>query len=146
MTWATGPEVTAITGKDTTPENLTLASSIIDTFSGADEEMPEDSITAIDRKHLKRATAWQAVWIAGKPGLIEQRENAESVTSDTQAITRGDNADGLLAPLAKRELASLSWVGTRSVRMAPPRPPVPPNVDFLNESSDGYGVWKPLNV
>lgn len=135
LTWATTADVANITGKTVDAAAVALASSIISTFSGADVEQPADSITAVDRRHLKRATAWQAVW--NKPGLIEQRENASSVTSDTQAVQRESREDVMLAPLARRELTSLSWVGTRTavVRGARERN-VPDAMRFLNEDSD----------
>ena len=146
LTWASVAEVSNITGKAVTEETLALASSVISTFSGADVEAPADSITNVDRRHLKRATAWQAVFIPTKPGLTTERENVESVTSDTQAIVRGDRADIILAPLARRELLSLSWVGTRSVLVRGPRPRSDASRNFLNEESDGYGEWKALDV
>jgi len=137
MAWATVEQVRNVTGKDFTEETIALASSIIDTFSGADEELPEDAISGVDRRHLRRATAWQC-FFAVKPGLVEERENASTVTSDTQSITREDRADVFLHPLARRELASLSWIGTRTVLV--------PRVDvrsqernFLNERSDPAG-------
>lgn len=142
LTWATVAEVAAITGKTVTTEALALASSVVSTFSGADVEAPADSITNVDRRHLRRATAWQAVFM--KPGLTTERENAASITSDTQAIVREDRADVILAPLARRELLSLSWVGTRSVLIRGPR--LTRERNFLNEASDGYGRWEPLDV
>ena len=133
MSWATAEDVENITGKQISEDDIRVASSIIDTFSGAHEDLPEDAITAEDRRHLKRATAWQAVWM--KPGLIEERENASSVTSDSQNIQREDRADAMLAPLARREIVSLSWVGTRTV-IVPPLAYTQRNRNFLNESSD----------
>jgi hypothetical protein len=135
MPWATVEQVTAQTGVTVTPETLALASSIIDTFSGADEELPEDAISLVDRKHLRRATAWQAAWIPTKPGLVTDRENAETTSSDSQTISRADNADGLLAPLAKRALMSLSWVGTRTAIVRPVSDATNRR-NFLNERSD----------
>lgn len=135
MTWATVEQVEAQTGIAVSAETLAVASSIVDTFTGADEEVPEDAISAKDRKHLRKATGWQAVWLAGKPGLITERENATSITSDTQNITRGDRADALLAPLARREIMSLSWVGTRTV-IVPPASLRAMRHNFLNEASD----------
>lgn len=134
MAWANESDVENITGKTISADTIALASAIVDTFADSDEERPEASISNVDRRHLKRATAWQAVWIAGKPGLISERENAQSITSDTQAITRRDNADGLLAPLARREIVALSWKGTRT-SFTGPVPRYPSN-NFINESSD----------
>lgn len=139
MAWADGGQVEQWTGvAGISTATLNLASSMIDTFTGADEDAPADAITVKDRKHLARATAWQAVWLAGKPGVITERENATSVTSDTQNITRADRADAMLAPLARREILNLSWVGTRSV-IVPPYSKTAASNNFLNEASDPAG-------
>lgn len=135
MTWATVEQVENQTGVAVSAETLALASSIVDTFTGADEDAPADAITTRDRKYLRKATGWQAVWLAGKPGLITERENATNVTSDSQSITRADRADALLAPLARREIMNLSWVGTRTT-IVPPYSPAAVRRNFLNEASD----------
>jgi hypothetical protein len=136
MTWVTAEQAELYTGvAGLTAPTLTVASSMIDTFTGADEEAPADAISVLDRKHLAKATAWQAVWIANKPGLVTERENAQSITSDTQAITREDRADAMLAPMARREIMNLSWVGTRSTVLRKARVGWE-QINFLNEASD----------
>lgn len=142
MAWATVEEVATQTGVDVTPETVALASAMIDTFTGADEELPTDAISNMDRRYLRRATAWQAVWVAGKPGLISERESITNSSSDGQSIQRADRADVVLAPLARREVMNLSWVGTRSVFV--PRWPERDRRNFLNEASDTTGEWRPL--
>ena len=135
-TWCTPEQVEQWTGVgNISAATVALASSMIDTFTGAAPEAPADAISTKDRKHLAKATAWQAVWVAGKPGLISQRENANSISSDTQTITREDRADIMLAPMARREIMNLSWVGTRSV-IVPPVSWAQRRRNFLNESSD----------
>jgi hypothetical protein len=135
-TWCTPEQVEQWTGvSGITSATVALASSMIDTYTGAAIEAPLDAITTKDRKHLAKATAWQAVWVAGKPGLISQRENANSVSSDTQSITREDRADIMLAPMARREIMNLSWVGTRTT-IVPPVSWAVRRRNFLNESSD----------
>lgn len=143
MTWALASEVQEITG--TTPDDATLAiaSSIISTVAGVDEDLPTSAITPIDRNRLKRATAWEAIWLPTKPGLLTERESARSVTSDGQSVQREDDASALLAPLARIELLRLSWIGTRSVKV-PRADTLPARVDFLNEASDQYGRWAPI--
>jgi hypothetical protein len=135
MPWATIEEVEAQTGVTVSAETLALASAMIDTFTGVDESYPDDAISGVDRRHLKKATAWQAVWVAGKPGLITERELATSITSDTQNVQRESTLDAMCAPLAKREITSLSWVGTRTA-IVPPLRTAYQNRNFLNESSD----------
>ena len=143
MAWATEAEVLNQTGVTVSAETLAIASAMVDTFTGADEDLPVDAISVKDRKTLRKATAWQAAWIPGKPGILTERENAESVGSDTQSIKRGDRADIMLAPLARREILNLSWVGTRSV-WVPPASPAVMRANFLNEASDVHGTWYPI--
>lgn len=135
MTWATVEEVENRTGVTVSADTLALASAMIDTFTGADEDMPDDAISAIDRRHLRNATCWQAAWVAGKPGLITERESATSITSDTQNVQREARMDAMCAPLAYREITSLSWVGTRTV-ILPPVSRGSLSRNFLNERSD----------
>ncbi len=135
MAWATEADVENQTGVTVTPETIAIASAMIDTFTGADEELPEDAISGRDKRFLKKATAWQAVWIAGKPGLLSQRESSTSVTSDTQAITRESYIDALCGPMARREIANLSWVGTRTTIVRPVEERFASR-NFLNERSD----------
>ena len=136
--WCSPSQVENWTGVTVSAETTLLASAIIETVSGADIDAPADAISVKDRKHLAKATAWQAVWVAGKPGLITQRESAPSVTSDTQNIQRDDKVDVYLAPLARRELMNVSWIGTRST-IIPPVSFRTRNRNFLNEKSDP--VW-----
>lgn len=145
-TWATVAQVLSVTGQTVTDADVVLASSIIETYSGAQVDMPEVTISDKDRRHLMRATSWQAVWLAGKPGLITEREGARSVSADAVRIERNTMAENMLAPLAIRELKSLSWVGTRTIR-AVPRSARSLGWDarnFLNEASDPPWMGGPL--
>jgi hypothetical protein len=136
MAWATADQVENWTGvADVPTTTIAVASSIIDTVTGADEEMPEDAITTRDRKHLAKAVAWQAVWLGRHPDVIAERESAEQSSSDGQSIKRGDRVDALLAPLARLEVMNLSWVGTRT-EYVPPRSAALMRASFLNERSD----------
>ncbi|HET9234925.1 MAG TPA: hypothetical protein VFP10_12360 [Candidatus Eisenbacteria bacterium] len=147
-TWATVAEVLAVTGLERDPVVVTLASSIIETYSGAVPDMPEASISAKDRRHLMRATAWQAAWLtpARVATLTTERENAKSVSADSVRIERESASDGMLAPLAKRELVALSWVGTRSIMPLPRshRARMWDYMNFLNEKSDPWWMGGPL--
>lgn len=143
MGWATVANVLSQTGEEVTEANVALASSMIDTYSGADEEMPEDAITARDRKFLKKATCWQAPWVRDHPGLLTERESAKATAADGTSVQRESGSDIMLAPMAARELKNLSWVGTRAaVANVETNPPA--GMDFLNERSDDSGVWKPV--
>ena len=140
MPWATIQQVQDQTGKAVSAEHLALASSIIDTYAGTDPEMPPTSLTARDRATLRKATAWQAVWVGSQPGYLDHRGVDYSPTADGTSAQRKSQADQDLAPLAQRELKNLSWVGTRVMDLRGGRS-VPKGalmIDFLNESSDWW--------
>jgi hypothetical protein len=144
MPWATVEQVTAMTGQTVDPVDVALASAMIDTIAGTSEDMPEDSISARDRGHLRKATIWQAIWIKGKPGLLTHRESHKSTSADSVMVTRESRSDVYLAPLADRELRNLSWYSTRSQYQPPPPRQLPPGLDFLNERSDDTHRWDPV--
>lgn len=143
MPWATIEQITDQTGKTVSAEAVAVASAMIDTRAGTDSSMPDDSLTARDRGVLRKATAWQAVWVAPKleQGLLDQREGSRQTTAAGVTDRRDTDASVLYAPLALLELRNLSWFGTRSVSRLPV---LPPPVSFLNERSDAYGEWRPL--
>jgi hypothetical protein len=146
MPWATIQQVTDQTGKTVSEEHLALASSIIDTYAGTDPEMPATALSTRDRAILRKATAWQAVWIGSQPGYLEHRGVDYSPSADGTSADRRSQADQDLAPLAQRELKNLSWVGTRVVNVRGGRTHVKGAlmIDFMNESSDGgYGPGYP---
>lgn len=141
MTWATVEQVQSVTGESVSATDLAVASAMIDTKAGASEDMPADSITARDRKTLQRATCWQAAWVKAHPGLLTEY-SASTQTSASGVTDRRESISAILyAPMVLLELRNLSWFGTRS-EYKPPRPPIHPVADFLNEASDVYGTWK----
>lgn len=147
-TWATVGEVLAVTGITRSAEVVALASSMIETYSGAMVDMPDVAISVKDRRHLMRATSWQAAWLtpARIANLITERESAKSVSADTVRIEREAPVEVMLAPMAIRELKSLSWVGTRSIRPMPRslRARAWDRMNFLNEQSDPPYLGGPL--
>jgi hypothetical protein len=138
--WATAADVLAVTGQVRDDETIAIASSMISTYAEVWDDQPETSINEKDRRHLIRATSWQAAWLTPTrvATLVTEREATTSVSADAVRIDRDAPADVMLAPMAQRELKSLSWVGTRSTETAP-RAPVYSAWDtrnFLNEASD----------
>lgn len=140
-TWASAAEVLAVTGKTADETQIAIASSMIETYTGAYVDMPELGISVLDRRKLMRATAWQAVWLTPTriATLLEEREGARSVSADTVRVERNKDADIVLAPMAQRELKNLSWIGTRSIQAVPrtSRDLAWAQRNFLNERSDG---------
>lgn len=143
MAWATPEQVTAMTGETVEMQDVALASAMIDTVAGTSEDMPEESISARDRGHLRKATIWQAVWIKGKPGLLTHRESHKATSADSVMVTRESRTDIYLAPLADRELRNLSWYSNRSVYQPSART-LPDRINFLSERSDSLHRWDPV--
>lgn len=143
MTWATVEQVQAVTGETVSAADLAKASAMIDTKAGVTEDLPPEAITARDRKILERACCWQAPWVRDHPGLLTEY-SAATQTSASGVTDRRESITAILyAPMTMLELRNLSWFGTRTEYIPPRRDPGPV-ANFLNESSDAYGTWRPL--
>jgi hypothetical protein len=128
MGWATVSDVEELTGTTVTAAQLAAAQAVIETVTN---RTPAASGGMRDRDldWLQKATCWQAVWQASQPGFLT-RQGVEQVSQDGVSFRYRGAADQLLAPLAQRTLRNCSWMGSRSVRMAPRGP----------RGSDGEGV------
>ncbi len=139
MVWTDPAAVLALTGETVTEQTCAIASAMIETVADFYSDEPETASTARDRRYAGRAAAWQAPWVRDHPGLLTERENATSVSADSTNVQRESAMDGMLAPMAKRELMNLSWVRTHTVRLRDDRVRrLPDRLDFLNERSDPY--------
>lgn len=143
MAWATVEQALSYTGKSVDLEELAAASGIITIYAGATEDQPEPSITAIDRRWLAMATAFQAVWMRGKPGVLEHRESHTSSSADGVSVQRAADAQIILAPLAARTLKNLSWLGVRTIQHGVT---MLPKGSFLAEEADERHSWTPLAI
>jgi hypothetical protein len=142
VSWVDEAQALLYTGLEVTPEELSLASGMITSYVGRSEEEPETSILAVDRRWLAMATAYQAAWLRGKPGLLEYRESHKSSSADGVQISRESDSQIMLAPMAARCLRNLSWVGNRTTYQGPM--PFGPAVGALNEAVDRSHGWKPM--
>jgi hypothetical protein len=64
-----------------------------------------------DRRALTMAVVWQVVYLDQHPERFggEHPGNVASASANGASITFRDNDDGTVAPLARRELETLSW-------------------------------------
>jgi hypothetical protein len=117
--WATVADVLDITGVDLalTPGIVVQAQGDIELHAGV---LDTAVVFERDAEWLKRAVAWQAAWLPGQPGSAE-RSSVDNVSQEGLTVTYKDEAAVVLAPRARRALKNLSWMGTRSVRLAPAR-------------------------
>lgn len=121
MSWASEAEVLALTGVEATEAQISQAQGVIDLFSGVVEGVEDLSVR--DTRLLRMATAYQAVWMASQIDVLS-RTTVHRIDQDGAVIWVDEPNDFILAPLAKRALAQLSWnkrTGTRVVCAGGPR-------------------------
>lgn len=148
--WATVGDVKAATGRDVSEEALTQAQIQIELYSRltAVETYPANTtptnddqtipVSARDYKWLKLAVAYQAAWLEVQPDLYD-RNGITNISQDGASVQY--TASGLsLAPLAKKALANLSWLGSRSVSIGNPRMSSAAYVEWL----DDQHAWEPM--
>lgn len=121
-TWATVDDVFRLTGVRADPDQVAQAQGVVDLYSGL-TTANVDNVTARDGRLLKMATAYQAAFVASQVD-VASRMGATSVQQDGASFTVGSVDDLVLAPLARRCLAGLSWrrPRTRTARRGPDYP------------------------
>lgn len=143
MSWSTPAQALSWTGEELDQVDLDRAAGVVELYAGVVQEQPEASISAVDRRWLAQAEAYQAVWMRGKPGYLTQRESHTSTSADGVSVQRAADSQNMLAPLAARTLKNLSWLGTRTVSHGgPPRA----KGSFLSEEADAANSWTPLPI
>lgn len=121
MSWVSEAEALALTGVAVTDEQITQAQGVIDLFSGVVEGVEE--LTVRDTRLLRMATAYQAVWMLSQVDVLS-RTIVHRIEQDGAVIWVDEPNDFILAPLAKRALAQMSWnrrTGTTVVCPGGPR-------------------------
>lgn len=109
MAWATDDEIVTITGREATQEALAVAQVIVEIFSGTTELASDDElISTRNLRSLRNAVAFQAVWLDAHPDVLEAMD-VEGVSQDGLNATYANANAHLLAPLANRCIARLSW-------------------------------------
>lgn len=147
MAWFTDKdEAAALIGVDSTAitdTNLAMASSVIETFINR-EATDIPAISSRDLKHIRKAIAWQALFLADQEDY-GYRPLLDSASTDGQTfnmVKRGiggvDMAAQMLHPIAYRSLVNLSWK-SKVVSSAPMV--VTQYRTFLNETSDDTHGW-----
>lgn len=134
-------EVQAILPGVCTEDNLKIAIQVIETYTGIFLDGTY-SISTSDTAHLRRAVAFQAMWLNSQDDFLA-RLGTNSFSVDGAAMSANEQNMLVLAPLAKRSLRNLSF------RNSSVRPRTQAEVDayynnrFLtvNSSDDG---WVPL--
>jgi hypothetical protein len=143
-TWATVADVLSLAGATVTDTQLTQANGVLELHAG---RLYIDAIARTgtrDAEWLRRACAYQAAWMLAQPDMY-QRLDITSTGNGAGSVALKDHAF-TLAPLAKRALARVSWLRSRSlhVRSAFEDGLGPLSPDPLAEVNDGYEAWEPI--
>jgi hypothetical protein len=118
MTWASGADVTALTGVPADDVLLNQAQALIELVVGRTEAQATAELSARDLEWLRRGVAYQAAWVAGQPDLFTRLEVQRLAQDGMSADFLSDSLT--LAPMARRVLRNLSWRGaTRSTEVEP---------------------------
>lgn len=143
-TWAQLADVTAVTGKAATLDQLFQANSIIEILSGRLYSISSTKIGARNAEWLKRAVAYQAPFIASNPDIFG-RLDLTALGQEGRALGLKDTAL-ILAPMAKRSLDRLSWKRSRSMHVRSPFQDGfgPISSDPDSAGNDAYEPWSPM--
>lgn len=149
MAWINSTtEAAALIGVDASAldaQSLAMASATIEIFINREEEDIPD-ISPRDLRRIKKAIAWQALYITDQEdyGYRTLLESASADGQNFQMVKRGiggvDIAAQMLHPLVIRALKNLSWktprntVNTSEILISRYR-------GFLNEASDSNHRW-----
>jgi hypothetical protein len=128
-TWATTADVLSLTGSTVTDDQLAQANAVLELHSGRFYTDALARTGTRDIEWMRRACSYQAAWMLSQPDMFA-RIDISQVAQEGRAVGLKDHAL-VLAPLAKRALARVSWLKSRSLHVRSP---------FV----DGLGVAEPL--
>lgn len=155
-TWCTAADVMTYAGVTATDDDVARAQAQIDVFCG----LTFDAAAAIgvsprDLYWLKLATAYQAGWMVSQPDLFS-RQSVATISQDGLSIgyemRGGETADSgqIMAPMARRALRRLRWMGTRAMRLRRDRSDFLPGAtrtlgtDPLRDTNDETDPYVPM--
>jgi len=104
--WATVADVMTYTGVEVGDDDLLRAQDTVEIFAGTTYGAVIDSPRNL--RMLNRAVAYQAGWAKFQPGLLTNVD-VDNVSQDGHSHTPGHENAALLAPMARRCLARLTW-------------------------------------
>lgn len=128
-------------GYQCTAEELLRAEGVIEATSGRLwDQLSFVTLPPSDVAILKKATIYQAVWMASNQDAEQRIDATEIRTAGLNGESAKLTVDGLiLAPLARRLLVHLSWVRSRSVKFRRSNSGIAINPNSLDGS---FVPWK----
>lgn len=124
-TWATTGDVASLTGVSVDLTGLSQANAIIEliagrvyTLAGVTDANGVTNTGARDTEWMRRACAYQAAWMVSQPDMFA-RLDLNAINQEGRAVGLKENSL-VLAPLARRALARVSWLRSRSLHVRSP--------------------------
>lgn len=115
--WASITETQAYTGISVGQDNLDAAQFMVELFADVVYGQTA-SISTKNLRLLKMAVAYQAAWMTDHPDLFTHVDVSSINQDGIFYVQKHDNAY-LLAPMARRALARLSWKRNRNIKIRP---------------------------
>lgn len=136
--WASVADVKAYTNKDVGQETVDMAQSVVELYVRLTPEIAAQlGLGIVDLAWLKRGVAYQAAWMETQPDFFD-RSDMDAFSQDGVSVDF-TNTGMTLAPLARKSLRNLGWVGG-SIRLNPYIDRRLINPDYI----DDFGDWKRL--
>lgn len=145
---ATLDEVQQVTGAAVTEAQLATAQAIVSVFAGIDLDPARDltaaGYLARDRRLLKAAVIWQAVYVKAHPDAVQQAGNLVAASANGVSVSYDEtgSSGAILSPLAKLSLGRLSWRKSRAVSVVREARRVWATQTLTSDGSDAE--WRPL--
>jgi hypothetical protein len=116
--WATAADVLSLTGATVSDAQLAQANAAIELHAGKVYSLAKDHTGARDLEWMRRACSYQAAWMLSQPDMFARIE-LEAVSATGRPVPIAPTAL-TLAPLARKALARVSWLKSRSLHIRSP--------------------------
>lgn len=142
--WATPADVLSLTGVNPTQTQVDQANGTIEVHAGKLYTLAVAHTGTRDAEWMRRAVAYQCAWMSAQPDMFERLE-LQAVAASGRPVPIAATAI-TLAPLARRALARVSWMKSRSLHTRSPFQDGtgPLSGDALADSNDFYLSWQAM--
>jgi len=143
MPWATVGDVDTVVSLTVTAEEISRATSTLETITGLIEAIDRPDITDRDRHFLKLMTCYQVAFMRDNPDIFS-RADVTSASQDGESATYRNVDSHLFGPLARKAYRRLSW---RSKSLLMPDGSAPARTttrDVNSEAFDDALPWSPV--
>ncbi len=137
--WASVGDVLLTTGVTVSSAELAQAGAVVALHVNRTPDS-DVAVSARDLNWLKQAVCWQAVWQRSQPGYATRSEVSHA-EQDGAVYSYPSRSAQTLAPLAKRAIKNLTWMGNRALFLGVAAA-VP--AAFTTEASADAHLWSPL--